>query len=109
MSTETPADATVKVLEIDPDKDVSYINLTLLEVAKTVETAVKEKIQTAAKGRRLPIVRRALANKTIQNKLATAASKAVQPSKIAQKLSTQMPKKSSMPWKTTETGEQFEL
>ncbi len=86
------ATAGVSTLEVDPDKDVSYINMTLLDASKTIETTVKEKLKENNDKIRFPMVRRFLAKDSIQSSIASSVSKKVTPSMVAKGLSKQMPK-----------------
>jgi hypothetical protein len=84
--------ATVSLFEVDPNKDVSYINLTLLDASKTIATTVKEKLQEKNAKIRFPMVRKILAKEGVQDKIASAAGKKVKPSMIAKELAKLMPK-----------------
>ena len=82
----------VSPLEVDPDKDVSYINMTLLDASKTIETTVKDKLGGSVGNIRFPMVKRFLSKESVQNKIAVVASKRVKPSMVAKGLADQMPK-----------------
>ncbi len=75
-------------LEVDPDKDVSYINITLLSIETNIKEIVKESNQKV----RFPMVQKFLAKDSVQNKLASSLSKIVTPSMVAKGMSEQWPK-----------------
>lgn len=78
--------------QVDPEKDVSYINLTLLDASKTIETSVKEMLSERLPKVRFPVAKRFLSKERVQDKLAAVAAKKVKPSLIAKQLQDQMPK-----------------
>jgi hypothetical protein len=84
--------STVSLFEVDPNKDVSYVNITLLDASKTIETTVKEKLKEMNDKIRFPMVRKILAKECVQDKIASTAGKKVKPSTVAKELSKQMPK-----------------
>lgn len=84
--------APVGTLEVDPDKDVSYINMTLLDASKTIETTVKEKIRERVTTLKYPMMKKILSKESVQDKIASKAGQKVKPSMVAKGLSEQMPK-----------------
>ena len=78
--------------EIDPAKDVSYINLTILDATKAVEMGAKEKLKEKTDSIRFPMVRKILQKDAVQKKIAKIAAKKVKPSLIAKQLESIMPK-----------------
>ena len=78
--------------EADPAKDVSYINLTLLDASKAIETGVKDKLKEKTDSIRFPMARKILKRDKAQDRLASFAAKAVKPAMLAKELSKQMPK-----------------
>jgi hypothetical protein len=98
MATEATATATataaasVSRFELDPDKDVSYINLTILDASKTVAAGVKDKLRESNhKMRYFPVVKRIMAKEKVQDKIASKVGKKVTPTMIAKGLSNKMP------------------
>lgn len=78
---------------IDPDKDVSYINMTLLNASRAVEEGVKGKLkEKASTMTKFPLVRKAVSKERVQNKLATGLSSKVKPSMIAKGMADKVPK-----------------
>lgn len=97
MATEAKASATaaaasVSRFELDPDKDVSYINLTILDASKTVAAGVKDKLRESnQKMRYFPVIKRIMAKERVQDKIATKVGQKVTPTMIAKGLSEKMP------------------
>ena len=95
MATEAKAATTaasVSRFELDPDKDVSYINLTILDASKTVAAGVKDKLsESSRKMKYFPVVKRIMAREKVQDKIASKVGQKVTPTMIAKGLSDKMP------------------
>ena len=78
--------------EADPLKDVSYINLTLLDASRAIETGVKDKLKEKTDSIRFPMARKILKRDKAQDRLASFAAKTVKPAMLAKELSKMMPK-----------------
>ena len=92
MASEAKAAASVSRFELDPDKDVSYINLTILDASKTVAAGVKDKLRESNQNMRyFPVIKRIMAKEKVQDKIASKVGQKVTPTMIAKGLSDKMP------------------
>lgn len=84
-------EASVARFELDPDKGVSYINLTVLDASKTVAMGVKDRLREGNRKIPFPVVRRIMAKEKVQDRIASKVGQKVTPTMVAQGLSEKMP------------------